>query len=239
MSNAIEIQNLSKKYGSKVILDNISLTIKKGEIYGLIGRNGAGKTTIMKIILGLVKRSSGKVALLDEKNIEDARLKTGSIIETPVFFDNKSAYKNLVYHAKLIGMKNYDAEINNILTMVGLSKEKDEAVKNFSLGMRQKLGIATALLNSPDLLILDEPINGLDPVAIVEVRNILRKINKEKGTTIFISSHILGELEKLVSKYGFIREGKLVEEITEADVVQKGTDLESYFIKLMGVDINE
>lgn len=239
MQSVITIQNLTKRYGKHTILDDVSLQIEKGEIYGLIGRNGAGKTTLMKILLGLSKATSGSVQLLGKENLDDARLKTGSIIETPTFFDKKSVYKNMVYHAKLIGFKDYDKAIMDLLDMVGLKTEKNRPAQKLSLGMRQKLGIAMALMNQPEILILDEPINGLDPVAIAEVRRILKRINQDKGTTIFISSHILGEMQKLATKYGFLVNGKIVEEISEKDVEEKGIDLEEYSLKLMGVNINE
>ena len=238
MSVAIKLNNISKNYGNKKVLQDISLNINKGEIYGLIGRNGAGKTTIMKILLGLIVQSNGSVDF-GNQNPTEARLKIGSIIETPIFFDNKTVYQNMVYMAKLNGVEGYDKKIDDLLELVDLADEKKSKVKTLSLGMRQKAAIATSLLNNPEILILDEPINGLDPVAIAEVRNILKKVNKENGTTIFISSHILGEMQKLATRYGFINKGKLVKEITEQEVELQGIDLENFALELMGVEVHE
>lgn len=208
-------------------------------IYGLIGRNGAGKTSLMRLLLGMTKVTSGSIELLGQKNIEKARLETGSIIETPAFFNEMSAFKNLMYRVKLIGLHKAEDRIDELLQLIGLQEVEGQKVRDYSLGMRQKLGIATALLANPELLILDEPINGLDPVAIAEVRHILKKINKEEGVTILISSHILGEMQKLATRYGFIVDGKLVSEITAQEIEEKNIDLESYSLKMMGVTIDE
>lgn len=237
MSVAIKMSNISKNYGSKKVLKNINLSIDSGEIYGLIGRNGAGKTTIMKILLGLVVQTEGKVEF-SEHNNQEARLTIGSIIESPTFFDNKTVYQNMAYIAKLYGVENYNEKIDSLLELVEMHNEKKSKIKTLSLGMRQKIAIATTLINDPDILILDEPINGLDPVAIAEIRAILKKTNKENGTTIFISSHILGEMQKLATKYGFIDKGALVKEITEQEVEEQGIDLENLALELMGVEIN-
>lgn len=238
-NNVIYSNGLTKHFGKKIAVNNVSMCIKKGEIYGLIGRNGAGKTTYMKMLLGLIQSTSGEFALLNNTDIEKARLKTGSIIETPTFYDKVSAYKNMVYRAKLLGIHKPDSKIKELSELVGLADVMNHPVKSFSLGMRQRLGIATTLLNDPELLILDEPINGLDPVAIAEVRHVLKKANVEKGVTILISSHILGELQKLATRYGFIVDGKLVSEISEKDIDEKNIDLETYSLKMMGVTIDE
>lgn len=237
--NIIVTKNLVKKYGKKCAVDNISLEIKKGDIYGLIGRNGAGKTSFMKLLLGMTKITDGSIELLGGTDLEAARLRTGSIIETPTFYENMSAYKNMMYRSKLLGMHNASDKVNELLKLVGLLEVKGQKTCDYSLGMRQKLGIATALLNEPELLILDEPINGLDPVAIAEVRHVLKKVNKEQKVTIIISSHILGEMQKLATRYGFIVDGKLINEITEAEIENKKIDLESYSLKLMGVTVDE
>lgn len=234
MENVIMVDNVSKHFGSKRAVDQISMTVQKGEIYGLIGRNGAGKTTFMRLLLGMMTPTSGSVRLSGASG----NAKIGSIIETPAFYDTLSAYKNLVYRAKLIGLKDYQGPIRKVLELMELWDEKDTKVKKYSLGMRQKLGIGAALLDEPDILILDEPINGLDPVAIAEVREILKKVNKENGTTILISSHILGEMEKLATKYGFIVKGKLVKELSEEEVKKKKIDLEAYSLEIMGGKIN-
>lgn len=237
--NVILTKDLKKNYGKKIAVNGVSMSIKKGEIYGLIGRNGAGKTSFMKLLLGMTKKSSGSIELLGESDLEVARLKTGSIIETPTFYDEMSAFKNMMYRSKLLGMNKPADRVNELLELVGLYNVKKQKVGDYSLGMRQKLGIAITLLNSPELLILDEPINGLDPVAIAEVRHILKKVNKEQGVTILISSHILGEMQKLATRYGFIVDGKLVNEISEDEIETKKIDLESYSLKLMGVNIDE
>lgn len=236
MDTVIKVQNLSKNYGSKKVIDGISFDLKEGEIYGLIGRNGAGKTTIMKILLGLTEKSTGDINILGSGVGGKGSLKIGSIIETPTFYENESAYDNMVHHALLIGMKNYKEEIDRLLDEMGLLSEKKNKVKKFSLGMKQKLGIAMAMMNNPKILILDEPINGLDPVAIAEVRKALKKIVQENKATILISSHILGEMQKLATRYGFIRDGKLVKEITEEEVESQGIDLEELSLKMMGVE---
>lgn len=236
MAYAIEAEKLVKKYGKKVITDNVTIKVEEGEIYGLVGRNGAGKTSLMRLLLGLTTLNSGKVKLLGEDNLEQARLKTGAIIETPSFYDDMTVKQNLTFRAMLVGVTDIDNKIDELLNLVGLPKEKNSKIKTLSLGMRQKIGIATALINNPKLLILDEPINGLDPVAIVEVRRVLKKVNRENGTTILISSHILGEMEKLATRYGFIVDGKLVSEISAQEVQSKNIDLEKYALKMMGVE---
>ncbi|MEG0265744.1 MAG: ATP-binding cassette domain-containing protein [Erysipelotrichaceae bacterium] len=237
MAYAISTQSLTKKYGSFHANDDITINIEEGAIYGLIGRNGAGKTTLMRMLLGLTKPSSGKMTLLN-KNIYEARKETGSIIETPAFYQEFTAHQNLEIRAKLLGLNNPEAAIQEALREVDLLDKKNQRVKEYSLGMRQSLGIACAILGDPKLLILDEPINGLDPIAIANIRNILLKLNK-KGVTILISSHILGEMEKIATNYGFIKKGKLIKEITEKEVKEQNIDLEKLFIELVGGIVNE
>ncbi len=235
MSNIIETKNLVKRYGSFIANDKISITIEEGSIYGLIGRNGAGKTTLMRMLLGLIEPTSGTITLFGKegKEANAMRKNIGSIIETPAFNSKLTAYQNLVVQAKLLGIKNEKEAINEALTKVGLQNKKNIKVKNFSLGMRQNLGIAMAILNKPKLLILDEPINGLDPIAIANIREILLDMNK-KGTTILISSHILGEMEKIATCYGFIIDGKLVKEISQEEVEKDKIDLEQLFVQMVG-----
>ncbi|MDD6489988.1 MAG: ATP-binding cassette domain-containing protein [Clostridia bacterium] len=234
--SAISTSSLTKIYGLQKANDNVTMTIEKGDIYGLIGRNGAGKTTLMKMILGLTLPSSGSLTINGSTDLDAERKKIGSIIEVPAFFDKMTALQNLIYTAKLYGIKDCEKRAEDCLKTVGLYEVKDKAVKAYSLGMRQKLGIANALINDPEILILDEPVNGLDPVAIAEVRKILQKINKEKGTTILVSSHILGEMQKLAEKFGFISNGKFLKQITKKEVEESGLDLEDYSLKLLGVD---
>ena len=231
-NNAIKTENLDRSFGNVHACDNISMTVKKGSVYGLIGRNGAGKTTFMKLLLGLTKPNSGQMELLgySGKDINIARAKTGFIIESPSFYDNMSAFDNLMIRAKLIGIENPKEKIEEALNKLNLKGKGKTKVKNFSLGMKQNLGIASAILGEPELLILDEPVNGLDPIAIVKVREVLIDLVK-KGTTILISSHILGEIQKLCTCYGFILDGKLVKEVTETELEEKNIDLEKLFVE--------
>lgn len=219
----LKTYNISKKYGNQVSNDKISITIKKGEIYGLIGKNGAGKTTLFRIITGLSHKSSGDLEIFgksEEKDLNTARTMIGSLIESPAFYKNMTARENLEVSRLVRNIAGKEC-IDEVLELVGLSDTNKKKVKNFSLGMRQRLGIANALLGNPKLLILDEPINGLDPMGIVEIRELLKKINKEKDVTILISSHILGELSELATNYGIINNGRLVEEISVDELNEK------------------
>lgn len=219
----LKTYNISKKYGNQVSNDKISITIKKGEIYGLIGKNGAGKTTLFRIITGLSHKSSGNLEIFgksEEKDLNTARTMIGSLIESPAFYKNMTARENLEVSRLVRNIAGKEC-IDEVLELVGLADTNKKKVKNFSLGMRQRLGIANALLGNPKLLILDEPINGLDPMGIVEIRELLKKINKEKDVTILISSHILGELSELATNYGIINNGKLVEEISVKELKEK------------------
>lgn len=219
----LKTYNISKKYGNQVSNDKISITIKKGEIYGLIGKNGAGKTTLFRIITGLSHKSSGNLEMFgksEEKDLNTARTMIGSLIESPAFYKNMTARENLEVSRLVRNIAGKEC-IDEVLELVGLADTNKKKVKNFSLGMRQRLGIANALLGNPKLLILDEPINGLDPMGIVEIRELLKKINKEKDVTILISSHILGELSELATNYGIINNGRLVEEISVKELKEK------------------
>lgn len=221
--NIFKAVKLSKKYGDKYAVDNMNITIKAGDIYGLIGENGAGKTTLIRMITGLIHRTSGDMELLMESTdngFNDARVFVGSLIETPCFYGNMTAKENLEISRLIRNIAGEDS-INEVLKLVGLSDVGKKKVKNFSLGMKQKLGIANALLGKPKFLILDEPINGLDPMGIIEVRELLKKINKEKQITILISSHILGELSEIGTTYGIISKGKLIEEISSKSLEEK------------------
>ena len=218
MKNMLKAINIVKKYGSRVVINNISMNINKGDIYGFIGKNGAGKSTFMKILLDLTPKDNGEVIYCDNKDINDIGLRVGSLIEAPGLYKNMSAYENLKMFSILYGADK--SKIDEILNMVGLKGVGKRKTKDFSLGMRQRLGIAIALLNDPDLLVLDEPINGLDPEGIKEIRDIILKLNKEKNITFLISSHLLDELSKIVTKYGIIDNGSLIEEI-EADELRE------------------
>ena len=231
-NNVLVTNGLSKHYGAKKALDDVSLIVPKGSIFGLIGRNGAGKTTFMKVVLGFVNQNAGTIEILGEKDdLSKVRPKIGSLIETPTFYDDMTAYHNLKYRALLIGAS--EKSCDDVLKMVGLYDDKNTHVRNFSLGMRQRLGIAEALLGNPEILMLDEPINGLDPVAIKEVRDVMETMSKN-GVTIFISSHILGEMEKTATHYAFINEGKVIKQISATELASSKTDLETYFLKLIG-----
>ena len=214
---------LTKKYGEVTSVSNLNMKIKKGDIYGFIGRNGAGKTTTIRMITGLVTPTSGEIELFSHKggkNINAGLPRIGSIIEHPALYTDFTAFENMELRGKLLGIPDKKA-IHNILETVELSEVGKKKVKNFSLGMRQRLGLALALLGNPDFLILDEPINGLDPEGIVEMRKLLKRLNEEQGITILISSHILGELSKLATRYGVINDGTLVEEFTAKELELK------------------
>ncbi len=219
MDVVLKTENIIKKYGNKTVLNNISMTINKGDIYGFIGKNGAGKTTLMRTVLSLTPMDSGSVSFFDNKKITDVGLKVGSLVEAPGLYKNVSAYENLKRFSILYGSD--ETKINEILKLVGLSDTGDRKAKDFSLGMKQRLGIAIALLNDPEILILDEPINGLDPEGIREIRDIIVKLNKEKKITFLISSHLLDELSKIATKYGIINNGVLVEEISAKDLKER------------------
>lgn len=219
MEAILKATNITKKYGSKIVLKNVNMTINKGDIYGFIGKNGAGKTTFMRVILSLTPKDNGNVMYYDNKNISDIGLKVGSLIESPGLYKNATAYENLKRFSILYGAD--ESKIDEILRIVGLENTGKRKAKDFSLGMRQRLGIAIALLGDPELLILDEPINGLDPEGIKEIRDIIVKLNKEKNITFLISSHLLDELSKVVTKYGIINNGELIEEISSKDLNEK------------------
>lgn len=216
MREVIKTNNLVKKYGENIVLDNISITVNQGEIYGLVGDNGAGKTTLFRILSGQSNISDGSFELLgesSEKNIMKVRKRIGTIIENPSFYPKMTIEENLEYYRLQRGIPG-KKNIDKILKEVGLLEVKKKKFNNISLGMKQRLGLALALLGEPELLILDEPINGLDPSGIIEIRNLLLKLNREKNITIIISSHILSELYNIATCYGFLSKGKLVEEIS-------------------------
>ena len=219
----LKTTKLSKVYGSQVAVNNVNMTIRKGDIYGFIGKNGAGKTTLIRMIVGLIHKTSGEIELLDatsEADLDKSRKMIGSLVETPTFYKSMTARENLEISRLVRGIPS-KKEIDEVLDLVGLNDTGKKKVKNFSLGMRQRLGIANALLGNPKILILDEPVNGLDPVSIVEIRELLKKINKEKDITILISSHILGELSELATCYGIINNGNLIEEISGKELNEK------------------
>lgn len=218
----LKLKDLTKTYKKKDSVSKLNMTINQGDIYGFIGRNGAGKTTTIKMIVGLTAPSGGEITLFGDKNLNKHRHKIGTVIEAPAFVPHMTAKENMYLQWLLLGNKDKSI-INKTLELVGLSDAGKKKAKNFSLGMKQRLAIGMTLMGNPDVLILDEPTNGLDPEGIFEIRELLLKLNKEKNITILISSHILGELSKLATRYGIINEGKLIEEFTAKDLENRCT----------------
>ena len=215
----IETENLSKHYGKKKALDKVSIHVSQGDIYGLVGRNGAGKTTLMKILCGLSQKTDGNFSIFGKKDGEIGEIasRRGLLIESPGIYLEYDALTNLKIKCKLIGINDKE-EPARLLKMIGLESAGKKKAKNFSLGMKQRLGIGLALAGYPDIVVLDEPINGLDPQGIIEIRDMIQKLNRENGTTFIISSHILDELSKIATKYGIINNGNLIEECLASDL---------------------
>ena len=224
MDNVLEIKNLCKDYGKFHVLKSITLDIPNGSIFGLVGRNGAGKTTLMRILTGLSEPTSGTYSLAgiesSDKKILSVRRRMGSIIESPAIYKNLSAYDNVKLQYINLGMTSFES-IPDLLELVDLQGTGKKKAGKFSLGMRQRLGIAVALCGKPDILILDEPINGLDPQGIIQMREILLRINHERHTTILISSHILEELSKLATHYAFIEKGEILQTLSSSELMGK------------------
>jgi len=224
MDHILTVDALSKEYGKAQVLKGISLQIPRGSIYGLVGKNGAGKTTLMRIITGLQEPSSGTYTLSGVKNtdrkIDLMRRRMGSLVETPALYKNMSARDNIKIQYLNLGLTTYD-DIDGLIKLVGLEGAGKKPAGKFSLGMRQRLGIAVAMCGNPDILVLDEPINGLDPQGIVEIRELLIKINQERNTTMIISSHILDELSRLATHYGFIDNGLIIEQISAEELYSR------------------
>ena len=223
MEYILETENINKKYGQFNALNNLNMHIPKGAIYGLIGKNGAGKTTLIRIICGLQKVTSGKYTIYgisdNSRKIVEARKRLGGIVETPSICLDMTAEDNLKEQYKIIGLPSYD-NLEEILKLVKLNDTGKKTAKHFSLGMKQRLGLAIALVGNPDLLILDEPINGLDPEGIIEIRELILRLNKEKGITFLISSHYLDELSKIATFYGIIDKGRIIKEIDKNELEQ-------------------
>lgn len=233
----IETEQLTKIYGKQVVVDSVNLHVRKGRIYGLLGRNGAGKTTIMKMILGLTSITSGEVNVFGQ-NIKgrEKRIypRIGAMIETPGFYPNLTGTENLEIFAKLRGTAASDA-VKTALKIVGLPYKDKKLFSKYSLGMKQRLGIANAILHDPELLILDEPTNGLDPIGIAEVRNFLKELSQDRGKTILISSHILSEMQLLADDIGIIDHGVLLEESSMEELQKKN----SRYILLQVSDVSK
>jgi ABC-2 type transport system ATP-binding protein len=219
----LKTNHLSKKYQDKMALDKVNLSIKKGSIYGFIGQNGAGKSTLIRLVCGLANPTIGTLELFGENNkreLIEARKRIGTIIEGPALYPHMTAAENLEAHRLLKGIPGKEC-VEKTLALVGLQQTGKKKARNFSLGMKQRLGLAIALLGDPEFLILDEPINGLDPMGVVEIRELLKKLNIEHGITILISSHILSELHLLATHYGIIHKGELLEQLSAEELNEK------------------
>lgn len=229
MSSILELHNISKNYDSQIVLDNLSLTINKGDIYGLIGRNGSGKTTLIRIITGLAFAKNGTIKLFGidskDKNSDIAKKKMSAIVESPALNNELTGYQNMILQAKLLNVdKNKIDEYLKLVRLYNIANTKKK-VKNYSLGMRQRLSIAVSLLSNPEFLILDEPANGLDPEGIKEIRDIINDLHKN-NVTVLISSHLLDELAKVATKFGILNKGKIIQEITKEELENKEKPLQ-------------
>lgn len=215
----LTVENIVKKYPTTLALDNVNMTINRGDIYGFVGENGAGKSTLIRLITNVINPTSGTIKL----NIENRLGNMAAIVETPALHHKLNAVDNLKYQATILNIEKNDEEIKELLLLVGLKDqvESKKHSKNFSLGMKQRLAIAMALIGDPEFILLDEPMNGLDPVGIKEVRELILKLNKEHNKTFLISSHILTELDKIATTYGFISHGRLVKEISAKELHSK------------------
>ncbi len=223
--SVIQTMGLSKRYKDKWAVENLELRVEQGDIYGFIGRNGAGKSTTLKLLCGLARPTQGG-ALIFGKPVRDsvAHRRVGALIEQPGLYPDLSGRENLLLYATLLGLDRPDRRVDEILRTVGLAPKEKKPARHYSMGMKQRLGVGLALLGGPDLLLLDEPINGLDPEGIREMRELLLRLNRERGLTLLISSHILGELSKIATRYGIIQEGRMVEQVTAGELEQKCTD---------------
>lgn len=226
MDDIMETVGLQKSYRGKLVVDDVSIHIPKGSIYGFVGPNGAGKSTVMKMILNLIYPESGEVRLFGEKVTDHSYeifKRVGSIIENPYFYEKMTARQNLQLHCEYMGFPSKE-RIDEVLQMVHLQNVEEKQIRHYSLGMKQRLAIARAILTHPELLMLDEPINALDPEGIREMRNLFLRLNREEGTTIFISSHILSEVDLLADRIGVIRNGKLLTEVPIEEIHKRQTE---------------
>ena len=233
----LETVDLAKQYGKQFAVSELNMHVKKGEIYGLLGRNGAGKTTTIRMAMGLLQPTKGEVKLFGERLTVPTKQifnRTGALIEAPAFYENLTAKDNLKIIADLRGTQSRDC-IDRALMLVNLENETHKKVKQFSLGMKQRLGIAMALMHEPEFIILDEPTNGLDPVGIQQIRLLIQKLCAEKGTTILISSHILSEIEQMANTIGIIDHGKMIEELSMDEIRRRNR----HYVKMTVSDMNK
>lgn len=221
----IETTGLSKRYRSKWAVDHMNLCVEQGDIYGFIGRNGAGKSTTLRLLCGLARPTEGEARIFGRPVGEPAaHRRVGALIEQPGLYPDQSGRENLYLYAILLGLPDAARQVDSTLRMVGLSPDEKKPVKQYSMGMKQRLGVGLALLGGADVLLLDEPINGLDPEGIREMRELLLRLNRERGLTLLISSHILGELSKIATRYGIIQQGRMVQQLTAEELAQKCAD---------------
>lgn len=217
METVLRTKGLTKQFGGRKAVDRVSMTVNRGDIYGFIGKNGAGKTTLIRMAVGLAAPTQGNIELFGSQNLTEQRKKVGTVIEYPAVFPHMTAWQNLEVQCRLVGIRDFGV-INEILQTVGLQNTGKKKAKNFSLGMKQRLAIAMSLVGKPEFLFLDEPTNGLDPAGIKEIRELIQRLNQEQGITVLISSHILGELSKLATRYGIIDNGVLIDEFTAEEL---------------------
>ncbi|MCR5339489.1 MAG: ABC transporter ATP-binding protein [Lachnospiraceae bacterium] len=221
MEYVFTCKDLGKKYGTFSALTGMNMEIPKGAIYGFVGKNGAGKTTLIRLLCGLQQPTSGSFELMgianDSKDIVKARRRMGAVVESPAIYKDLSARSNLIQQCLMLGLPDFD-KVDEVLTLVGLADTKNKKARKFSLGMKQRLGLAIALCGDPDFIILDEPTNGLDPQGIIEIRELIIKLNQEKGITFLISSHILDELARMATHYGFIDKGRIVRQMSSQEL---------------------
>lgn len=230
MAYLITTEHIRKNYGSNTVLSDVSINVKKGDIYGLIGRNGSGKTTLLRIITGMIQGFNGKVVYSESNN---QKYKVATVIHDPSLFLNMTALSNMKQQSYLHGYQDAD-KIKTALETVGLTYDDNKMVRHYSLGMIQRLKLAVALLDNPDILILDEPVNGLDPDGITDLRKLLLRLNRDAGITMIISSHILSELEQVATCFGILHDGRIVEEFDAQKARENGNSLESLYIQYTG-----
>ena len=223
--NVIETSGLTKAFGGKMAVDQFDMHVGQGDIYGFIGRNGAGKSTVMRMLAGLAEPTGGEMRVFGSSPCEaGASRRIGALIESPGLYGSMSATDNLMMKALALGLADPKDKVRDLLDLTGLGSVGSKATKNFSMGMKQRLGLALALLGSPDLLLLDEPLNGLDPEGAREIRRLIMRLNDERGITVVVSSHVLEQLGKMATRYGVIREGRMVREMSAAEVDQECSD---------------